>query len=173
MFAGIVAFALEHWTWGAALAAPLAYLTPAGPILVFLKANWKWALPSLIAAVAVVYAGTQRINYLECKSDRAEAVARAEAKVRTALEADAKFSNRLVGEYAAEIATLQGSLQDALVNQSRAPRTPACDRTPAADAYDRGLELLDRGSAAPGQPDPAGNPGGAVPAQAPAKRLPK
>lgn len=134
-----------------------------------LAGNWKWAVPSAIAAAAVLWGGLQRFNYLECKAERATSIATAEAKVRAALVKDQELGNRLVADYAGEIAQLQGSLQDALVTLARAQRTPGCDRSPAARAFDDGLSQLDRETGA-GQPDAAGTARPTMPkAAAPAR----
>lgn len=71
-----------------------------------LAGNWKWAVPPAIAAVAVIYAGTQRINYLECKSNHAEGIAKADQKAREFQAKDKAHADELVGQYAGEIAEL-------------------------------------------------------------------
>ncbi|MCF8533060.1 MAG: hypothetical protein K9G48_08660 [Reyranella sp.] len=166
MLGSLVSFVLEHWTWLApSITAPLALFTPAGPLLAFVKANWKWLLPCLIAAVAVVYAGTQRINYLECKAERAEGIARAEKAARDFAAKDLEHANRLVGEYAGEVAELQGKYQNAQINLARVQSTAACRDTPAARAFDDGVQRMER-QAGDRDAGAAGDAGAAVPAPA-------
>jgi hypothetical protein len=121
-------------------------------VLAFLAKYWKLILPAiLIAGLAVDDAG-HRIALANLKAAHAQEIAAAEAAVRKALQADQEASNRLVANYAAEIATLQGSLADALVAQAKAPPTPLCDQSPAARTFDRSLQLL--------YPPSAAQPGG-------------
>lgn len=174
MLGNLAAFAFENWTWLAgAVATPLALFTPAGPILAFVRANWKWLLPSLIAVGAVIYAGTQRINYLECKSERAEGIARAQEAARQFVAKDLEHANKLVGEYAGEVAELQGKYTNAQITLARVQSNPACRDTPAGRAFDDGVRRMEReagdsdasGAGNPGAavPAPAGNPGGGLP----------
>jgi hypothetical protein len=136
-----------------------------------LGGNWKWAVPAAISAAAVVYAGAQRINYLGCKADRAQSIAAAEKAARDHLEADRRHGERLVGEYALEIAQLQEKYENAQNRLSRAASVAACGNSPAARAFDDGVSALDRETGR-GDAPPAGRAGAAVPGSAaPAGRL--
>ncbi len=124
--------------------------------------NWKWALPSIVAVVAVAYAGVQRINYLDCKADWAQSIADAEKAAREFTDADRRHAEHLVGEYAGEIAELQEKYDNAQIKLNRAAPVLACGNTPAARAFDDGVSALEReagGGAAPS----AGGAGAAVP----------
>jgi len=130
-----------------------------------LAGNWKWAVPSAIAAVAVIYAGTQRLNYLGCKADRAESIAAAERAVREFQAKDKEHADALVGQYAGEIAELQGKYEDAQIRLARAGSVAGCNSTSAARAFDDGVRTLER-EAGDRDADAAGNAGAAVPAPA-------
>lgn len=110
MFAGVVAFALEHWTWGAALAAPLAYLTPAGPILAFLKANWKWALPVLAVVAIGIDDGIQRIRVGNLRAEIAEGEAKRAQAVLEQKERDRVLAAQLSAELADANARTAGTV---------------------------------------------------------------
>jgi hypothetical protein len=130
-----------------------------------LAGNWKWAVSSAIAAIAVVYAGAQRLNYLGCKADRAESVAAAKRAVRAFQAKDREHADALVGQYAGEIAELQGKYEDAQIRLAEAGSVAGCNRTPAARAFDDGVRNLDRESG-DRDTDAAGDAGAAVPAPA-------
>lgn len=137
-----------------------------------LAGNWKWAVPCAVAGVAVIYAGTQRINYLECKSERATARADAEAEVRRFKDADRALSDKLVADYAGEIAELQGKYEDAQLKLERSA-VAACGFGDPGRAFYNGVLELERGAAG-GDARGAGGAQAPVPSTttAPRRRLP-
>ncbi len=108
----------------------------------FLLANWKLVLPAILIAGLAADDAWHRIALANLRAAQVQEIAAAESAVRKALQADQEASNRLVADYAAEIAVLQGNLADALVAQAKAQPTPLCDQSPAARAFDRGLQSL-------------------------------
>jgi hypothetical protein len=130
-----------------------------------LAGNWKWAVPSALALVAVVYAGIQRINYLECKSDRAESIAQAEKALNEFKAKDHALAVKLVGEYAGEVAELQGKYEDAQIRLARTQSVAACGNTPAARAFIDGVHQLER-EAGGGDAGRTGRVGAPVPTPA-------
>jgi hypothetical protein len=66
------------------------------------------------------------------------------------LAAAAAELDKLAGDYAAEVAGLQGELQDAQTALAKAEARKSCDRTPRSDAFDRGV----RAGAGPGDRHP-------------------
>jgi hypothetical protein len=125
-----------------------------------LGGGWLKALPWLLAAGLGMYAGTQRINYLECKADAASGRADREHAASDFTAADKAFAEKLVADYAGEIAELQGKYDDARLKLARTPSNPDCRNTPAARAFDDGLRELDAGS---GGGDANGNRGAQTP----------
>ena len=177
MLGSLIGFVLEHWTWlagGGGLVGTVAaaFIPGAGPVLAFLRANWKWLVPCIVALGLGIYAGTQRINYLECKSDRATARADAEAEVRRFKDADRALSDKLVADYAGEIAELQGKYEDAQIKLERAG-VGACGFGDPGRAFYDGVLELQRGAAG-GDPRGAGGAQAPVPAAttAPRRRIP-
>lgn len=121
-------------------------------MLSFLLIHWKIVVPGLLILALGIDDGVQRITVANLHTSQAQEIAAAEAAVRKALAADQELSNRLVAEYAAQIAALQGNLANALVLQAKAPSTPQCDHSPAAAVFDRSVRAL---SAGPAQSKPA------------------
>lgn len=123
-------------------------------MLSVLLANWKLIVPALLVLALGIDDGVQRIKVANLRASQAQEVAAAEAAVRKAMAADQELSNKLVADYAAEIAALQGNLADALAQQAKAPPTPQCDHSPAASVFDRSLRGL-ASQAGAAQPNPA------------------
>jgi hypothetical protein len=133
--------------------------------------NWKWALPTAAAALAIGYGSVQRMNYLGCQAERARSIAAAEKAARDFTEADRKHAEQLVGDYALEIAQLQERYENAQMRLNRAASVAACGNTPAARAFDDGVSALER-EAGRGDAPSAGRAGSALPGPAgPAGRL--
>lgn len=110
--------------------------------IAFLLSHWKLALPAILILGLAVDDARLRLTVANMRAAQAQELATAEAAVRKALQADQEAANRLVAEYAAEIAALQGNLADALVAQAKAQPTPLCDQSPAARTFDRSLQQL-------------------------------
>ena len=131
-------------------------------MLSFLLASWKILVPALLVLALGIDDGVQRIKVAnrnatisDAAAKQAQEIAAAEAQVRAAMTADQELANKLVGDYAAEIATLQGNLADALSRQAAVPSTPQCDHSPAAAIFDRSLRGLAPDQAGAVQPKPA------------------
>lgn len=142
-------------------------------MLAFILFNWRWLLPTVAAFGFAIDAGIQHIRVADrdvtiarMEEQKAKDIAAAEQAVRKALQADAENSNRIVADYVAEIETLKGGLQDALVRQAIAEARPECNHTPDSDAFDRSVRPP--GGAAdnphPGAPAAPGRAGDGVPA---------
>ena len=104
--------------------------------------NWKWAVPSAIAAVAVIYAGTQRLNYLGCKADRINDELAHKQALLDQKEADGKLTAEILGQQAGRIAELsaKGATHTEIIRH--VPITTACSASPAMRAADDGLRDL-------------------------------
>jgi hypothetical protein len=109
------------------------------PALNFLRGNWTWALPAIGMAAALAWGGLERMGRLACRGEQASFAAKANAEVIAFNAADASHGAKLAGDYAAEVAGLQGDLQNAQIALARAGATKTCDRTPRSDAFDRGV----------------------------------
>lgn len=93
MFDVAIAFALEHWTWLVPwIATPLALLTPAGPLLGFLRGNWQWVL----IAGALAWGAIAQIGWERCSAATARADADRTAAVLKAQQAAAALSDELI-----------------------------------------------------------------------------
>lgn len=156
MFAGILSFALDHWEWVAALgAAPLAAIPFAGPILVFLKGNWKGALPWILAAAGLGGALWYRGELKDCRASVAIDAVKAQELVRGQKAADAEFRRQLSESLAPIVDDLRKQANDTQVALARVQSDPNCGRTPAARAFDGVVRPVGGGQADPGRSRPA------------------
>lgn len=163
MFGNIVGFFFDHWEWlTPLLGAPLAAIPFAGPILVFLRTNWKWALPCILLAVAVGAWGFEHTWRITLQRDAARDVAEAQGKVIAFKEADAEKTKALQDAHAAEITRLKDS-SNAQIAIAQAKRTTECVATPAARAFTNGMRRFDPEAGA-GDAGSAGRAGAPVPA---------
>jgi hypothetical protein len=129
--------------------------------------NWKWAVPSAIAAGAVLYAGLQRLNYLDCKADRINDKLAHQQALLDQKEADGKLTAEILGQQAGRIAELsaKGATHTEIIRH--VPVTTACSTSPAMRAADDGLR--DLGFRRPGRAG-AVAPDAAAPAARPRRR---
>jgi hypothetical protein len=74
-----------------------------------LAGGWKIALPWCVALGLGVYAGVERINYLECKSDAAAGLAKRQKAAADFTAADKAFAEKLVADYAAKSPSYRGN----------------------------------------------------------------
>lgn len=65
-------------------------------------ANWRWLLPTLALAGMTVFAGLQRIEYLECQTGRVEDRLAAEKAARDFRESDSQKTAALVMRHEVE-----------------------------------------------------------------------
>ncbi|KAF0097800.1 MAG: hypothetical protein FD144_4749 [Rhodospirillaceae bacterium] len=100
MIGTVVSFALDHWEWLAPLAgAPLAAIPFAGPILVFVKANWKWALPAVAFLALGVWAADRTIRVANLRAE----IARGEAERAAAVLAQKNRDRDLARQIDADL----------------------------------------------------------------------
>lgn len=162
MLSTIGGFVLEHWQWlaggGGVAGAALGALVPgAGPFLLFLRANWTWLVPSAIALAAGLYAGIQRMNYLECKSGWAQERAEAVMAEIDALERDATNTRKIEQQANAarvEIRNDAREREDA-INRTE-PTALDCPRSQPFNALFDSVRSRQRQKAGGGQPPGAG-----------------
>lgn len=143
MIGGLVSFALEHWEWLAPLAgAPLAAIPFAGPILVFIKANWKWALPTMAFLALGAWSIDRTIRVANLRAE----IARGEAERAAAVLAQKERDRALAAAIDADLAD-QNARTGAIVTTRteviyrEKPVIQSLD-TPAMRAADDGLHEL-------------------------------
>jgi hypothetical protein len=116
----IPAFAITAWRW-------------------FAGGNWKWAVPTAIAVVLGIYAGAQRINYLDCKADRtADQLAHRDAIIAQKNK-DRALADEIIAGQAQTIAQLAQKTSTHTEIIRNVPVTTACPAQPAMRAADDGL----------------------------------
>jgi hypothetical protein len=116
-------------------------------MIAFLLANFKWLVPLLLFLGLGIDDGIKRVQLANLRAEQAKEVAEAQALVDKKLAENQALSDKLVADYTAQITVLQGSLNDALVKQATAQRTPLCDHSPAATAFDNALRSRDQAGA--------------------------
>ncbi len=169
MISTALGFVLDHWEWfagsgGGIGGIGLAALIPGvGPFLAgaltFLRANWKWAIPSVIAVLAVGWALWERGDYQSCKA----AAAKRQADEDAAIIAQ-KDRERVLGGQISASEDEAAARVDAKATKStevirNAEVTRDCTRSPAMRAAHDGLRELgfgEEGSAAAGDAQKAG-----------------
>lgn len=114
----MIAFALTAWRWLAA-------------------GNWTWAVPTAITVALALYAGTQRIAYLDCKADRAADHLAAERAKAEALADAQRRSDAIVTEQAAALAA---TAQKAGTFTERIIRVPVTNTCAASDPVRIGID---------------------------------
>lgn len=156
MLAAAVAFALEHWTWLVpSIATPLAAIPFGGPILVFLKGNWKWAVPWALAVAGIGGTLWYRGELKECQASVAIDANKAEERLRRQQAADSELRRLLSESLAPIVEDLRRQTNDTQLALARVPSDPTCGRTPAARAFDGVVRPGGGGQADPGPSRPA------------------
>lgn len=163
MLGGIVGFFLEHWQWlTPLLAAPLAAIPFAGPILAFAAANRKWLLPALAFVALGAWSLDRTIRVANLRAEIArDAAARAQA-VLDQKERDRVLAIAISAELADQNARTAGTVTTRTEVIYREKPVYRDLDTPALRESDVGLlELGFRRAARPGAGaavDPAGAP---------------
>lgn len=113
------------------------------------------------AALALGISGTlwYRAQYADCKAAAAETERLAQEKINTARASDAALTRAIEEKLAPVTRALQEQVDETRVALARVPSNPACSRTPAAVAFDRGVRLGTKSANSP----PAGAAGARTP----------
>ena len=77
-------------------------------MLAFFLANWRWALPAAIAALAIGWALVERAGHQACKAARAEEQVKAREAIIEQKNKDRALADQIITDQATKIAELAG-----------------------------------------------------------------
>ena len=106
-------------------------------MLAFLKGNWTWALPAIVAAGAVAWGLVLDARLSRCQLAAIESVAEARRLQIEARAEDDTKNQALVIEHRKETAGLKKEVANVQIQFAKVAANPVCAGTPAARMFDQ------------------------------------
>jgi hypothetical protein len=139
---GVLSFVLRNWHWVAAGATVVTGGGAAllgGPLLIFLRANWQWVLPTVLLVVALIWAAVAQIGWERCTASAAHRIAEEQQKVLAQKEADRQLMNQILSERDERDARVGTKVVTIVQRINNAEATDVCSGVAAMRAADDGL----------------------------------
>lgn len=107
----------------------------------FLKGNWTWALPTIVAAAAIVWVLILDARLARCQLDALHEVAEARRLQIETAKADAERISAIAASSQIAQANLEQEKNNAQLELAQIKSSPACSSTPATSAFDRAMRV--------------------------------